>query len=218
MQTGPVISHWHALIDGFTTSSLDFYTAVEAAVRAREVPEAAFSRVEFKEGGFASARREYLRVERGKIAFDICAAPYGKSFFFSWWMSKRGPRFPLLYLLGFFLAVALGTPLMAMPFRQSCVYFFVLPIFATGIVVGLALLARGEVFGPEEDILAIPVLGWIYEKVFNPITYYSLDTALMFQESIGRSVNETIDGLLSSQGLRALSDTQKTPTMRDLLR
>ena len=34
-------------------------------------------RVEHKEGGLASGNREYLRMHRGKHAFDICAAPFG---------------------------------------------------------------------------------------------------------------------------------------------
>ena len=213
---GPVISHWHTLVDGFNTSSLDFYTAVEESVKAREVPDAKFSRVEFKEGGFASAKREYLRVERGNVAFDIGAAPYGKGFFFSWWLSRLGPEHPFLYLLGFLAAVFIGTPILSYPFRGSCGYFVVLPIVLVGIVVGLAFLARNEIFGPEEHILAIPILGWIYEKIFNPITYYSLDTALMFQESVSRAVNEVIEGLLTGQGLRALSEDQLKPTIRNL--
>lgn len=80
---GQVISHWHALVDGFSTSALDFYSSVEEAVRARAVPEATFSRVEFSEAGLGSAKRQYFRVGRGKVNFDICAAPYGNGFFFS---------------------------------------------------------------------------------------------------------------------------------------
>lgn len=213
-----VISHWQTLIDGFSTSSLDFYTAVEEAVKAREVPDARFSRVEFKEGGFASASRVYLRVERGRIAFDIGAAPYGKGFFFSWWMSKLGPEHPFLYLLGFAFAVLIGTPLLAYPFRNSCGYFFFLPMSLVCVVVGLAVLARKGLFGAEEDLLAIPIIGWLYERVFSPITYHSMDTAIMFQESVRRAVNEVIDGLVASQGLRTLSEAERTPTIRDLTR
>ena len=215
---GSVISNWHALVDDFNTSSMDFYKAVEEAVQAREVPDATFSRVEFKEGGFASAKREYLRIERGNVAFDIGGAPYGKGFFFSWWLSKLAPKHTMLYLLAFIFAVFFIPPILAYPFRDSCGYFLVFPVMVVGTVVGLAFLARKEVFGPEENILAIPVLGWIYEKIFSPITYYSLDTALMFQESIRRAVNEVIDGLMTDQGLKALTDDQKKPTIRDLSR
>lgn len=213
-----VLSRWHSLIDNFSTSGLDFYTAVEEAVRRRQVPDVSFTRIEFKEGGFASARRIYLRIERGRVAFDLGAAPYGTGYFFSWWMLKLGPKFPYLYLLGFLVAIGIGTPLLSYPFRNSCAYLFFVPLAALGVVATLAILARNEVFGAEEDILAIPILGWIYDKVFSPITYHSMDTALMFQESIRRAVNEVIDGLLAGQGLRALSDDVKKPTIRDLAR
>ncbi len=215
-RSGKAISHWHALIDDFNTSALDFYQAIEEAVKGREVPETAFSRVEFKEGGFASAKREYLRIERGNVAFDICAAPYGRSYFFSWWVSRLGPEHPFLYLLGFIVVAFFGPLILAAPFRNSCGFFFAIPLMFVLLVGGLAWLARQEVFGPEEHILQIPVIGWIYEKIFNPITYYSLDTAIMFQESVRRAVNDVIEGLLSAQGIRALSEEQWKPTIRDL--
>ena len=65
-----VISHWHQLIENFQTSSLGFYQSVEAAIKTRQVPESNQTRVEHKEGGLASANREYLRLQRGKYAFD----------------------------------------------------------------------------------------------------------------------------------------------------
>ena len=33
-----------------------------------------------------SASREYLRVQHKELVFDICAAPFGKDFFISWWL------------------------------------------------------------------------------------------------------------------------------------
>ena len=215
---GAVVSNWHTLIDDFNTSGLDFYEAVQEAVNLREVPDVTFDRVIFKEGGLASAKREYLRIERRNVAFDLGAAPYGNGFFFSWWLSRLGPAHPFLYLFGFLAAVLAVPPLLAYLFRDSFGYWLVLPTVFVVVVTGLAFLARKEVFGPEEHILAIPVLGWIYQKVFNPNTFYSLDTALMFQESIRRAVNDVIDGLLDEKGLRALSDEMKKPTIRDLSR
>jgi hypothetical protein len=215
-RTGTVISHWHALIDDFNTSALDFYTAVEEAVRTRAVPDTVFSRVEYREGGFASAKRLYLRIERGKVTFDVCAAPYGTGFFFSWWLARLGPKNPLLLLAAFLLVLALGSHLLASAFDDPFAYLLFLPVMPVVLIVALAFLARQEVFGPEEDIIAIPVIGWIYDKIFHPITYYSHDTALMFQESVRRAVNDTIDGLMSAQGLRALTEAEKQPTIRDL--
>lgn len=209
-----VVSHWHTLIDDFNTSSVDFYASVVEAVKEREVPEVAFDRILHKEGGFTSAKREYLRLRRGSLVFDICGAPYGTSFFFSWWLIRTGPKHPLLYLVGFILALLIIPPILSAPFGFGAIVVYPVMILLT--IVGLAIMARRGVFGSEEHILFVPVIGWIYEKLFHPVTYYALDTALMFQDSVHRAVTETIDGLLSAQGLKALSDEQQRPTMRSL--
>ena len=62
----------------------------------------------------------------------------------------------------------------------------------------------------------LPIVGWLYAIIFNPVTYYRLDTAMMFRDSIRNAVNEVIDGLLTGQGLRALTEDQKRPSIRDL--
>ncbi len=235
-QAGPVISHWHTLIDGFNTSSLDFYKAVEEAVKAREVPDTTFSKVEFKEGGFASARREYLRVERGKVAFDIGAAPYGRAFFFSWWLTRPRPGYLWLWLVGLIgagliwilILLSLASQAAVQRLNASfiggqaggagCAAVFVLVGFpALLFLLGWAI-HEGHLPIEEEDVLQIPVIGWLYDKIFSPNTYYALDTAMMFQESVRRAVNDVIDGLMSDQGLRVLTDDQKKPTIRDLSR
>lgn len=226
---GSVISHWHALIDNFNTSAMAFYQAVEEAVKGRQVPDAAFSRVEFKEGGLASAKREYLRIERRKVAFDLCGAPFGSGFFFSWWLVRPGPRYPFLWFFAFVVVVMLWACIVLWAMLQAiaassfgrgggagCLFLVLL----VSLPVGLALLGwairEGYTQIADEDVLAIPLIGWLYERLFNPLSYYRLDTALMFQESVRRAVNEVIDGLLTGQGLRALSEDQQRPTIRDL--
>src|SRR5437899_9504599 len=85
-----VISHWYNLVEGLQASPLEFYTAVEQAIARREVPAAKLSRVDWREGGVLSARREYLRVKRKHLLFDVCGAPFGRGFFVSWWLGERG--------------------------------------------------------------------------------------------------------------------------------
>lgn len=86
MPKAPVVdSHWSQLIEGLQASALEFYERVEAAIERRELPNAKRERVDWREGGLLSAKREYLRVKRKKLVFDICAAPYGSGFFVSWW-------------------------------------------------------------------------------------------------------------------------------------
>lgn len=223
------ISHWHHLAEDFNTSSLDFYDQVEEAVKAREVPDCDFSRVTFKEGGLASTKREYLRIKRGRVAFDLCAAPYGSGFFFSYWVVRPGPRFPALWVLGLFAVVGCWFALILNGLKGALTSALVggqagggsLPFAVLSLPFILWFIAwtihDGVLFDiEEEEILTIPIVGFIYRLFFNPNTYYSLDTALMFQESVGRAVGEVINSILSEQGLRALSSEKLKPTIRDL--
>ena len=224
-----VLSHWHTLIDIFNTSSLDFYEAVEEAVSQRELPDLKFGRVMFKERGLASAKREYLRIRRENVAFDICAAPYGKGFFFSWWLVRPGPKHPWAWLLGtlfafaVWLSILLGT-LSATLEEDSlsqvagCLGFLFLLASLPTAVVGMAFGIRQGYILDEEIVMDLPWIGWLYVLLFNPQTYYRLDTALMFRDSVARAVNEVINGLLEEKGLRALSADELKPTVRDLAR
>ena len=87
-KNGNVISHWHYPIKSFQTSTMDFYAAVERTLKPREIPDYSISRIDWREGGILTAQREYLRIKRGKLAFDLCAAPFGTGFFFSWWLAE----------------------------------------------------------------------------------------------------------------------------------
>ena len=155
-----LISHWYHLVDNLQASSKEFYVSVEAELKSRQVPDISVSRVEWSESGVFSAKREYLRIERRDLVFDICAAPFGRGFFFSWWLGER-PR--------------------------GCLGMF----------------------------FAIPIFGAIFEWIFRRVTYYSIDTALMFQESIRATVNDMADTLTTSKGLRVLTELEKKPIMRN---
>src|SRR3954451_10826571 len=104
-----VEGHWHTHFEGFSTSSLDFYALVRDAVLRRKIPNLRLSEVEWYESGLGSGKRIYLRVSRENLNFDICAAPFGYGYFFSWWLS-RIPR--VLLDIGFLLGAVLGGGLL----------------------------------------------------------------------------------------------------------
>ncbi len=155
-----VFSHWYQLIENLQASPLEFYKAVEQAIERREVPDAERSRVDWREGGLFSAKREYLRVRRKEFIFDICSAPFGNGFFVSWWLGEVPSGF-------------------------------------------LALLAE------------IPVIGAFIQRFVRPATYYKLDTAHMFQESVRRAVLDVIDEMTTAKGLRALTELERKPILRE---
>ncbi len=154
-----ILSHWYHLTEGLQVSSKAFYTAVQQAIERRKLPDVRLSRIDHREGGILSARRQYLRVRRKELIFDICAAPFGPGgFFVSWWLGE---------LPGCLLA-------------------------------------------------AFPGIDWIYARFIKPMTYYRLDTALMFQESVHATVLEILDGATKAKGLRALSEMDRKPILAGL--
>src|ERR1044071_9646989 len=100
-QSTQVISHWYVLIGSMQASSLEFYKNVERSLQERETPDIKMTRVEWSEGGIFAARRQYLRISRGPLHFDVCAAPFGKGFFFSWWLTRE-------YLNGWYYVILLA--------------------------------------------------------------------------------------------------------------
>ena len=162
-----ILGHWNHLIEDFDTSSQQFYTLVEEAIKRRNLPKVKLSRIYWKEGGVMSAKREYLRVKRREHVFDICGAPYGNAFFFSTWLGE---------------------------FRSGC----------------LSL------------ILEIPFVGvalkFFIGFLINPMTYYRVDTAHMFQKSVHAAVMEVIDALTEEKGLKALTESERKPIMKDFFK
>jgi hypothetical protein len=154
-----ILSHWHHLIEGLKESPSEVYAAIEQAVDLRRLPGIRCWRIEHREGGVFSARREYLRVRRDEYIFDICAAPFGTGFFMSWWL--------------------------------------------------------GEV--AEAWWAQIPLIGPILRRLFRPYTYYRMDVALMFRESVHAAVMEVLDKITTAKGLRALSELDRKPVMTDLM-
>ena len=112
-----IFSNWHHSLENFQASPMDFYAQVELALRKRQIPNIEVSRVDWREGGLFSAKREYLRIRRKEYVFDIFAAPFGTGFFFSWWLGELLSFFWLLVSLIPFLG-----PLLLVWFRPQTYY------------------------------------------------------------------------------------------------
>lgn len=220
-----VISHWDQLIENVQASSLEFYNSVEKALEGRAVPEIHWSRVEHKEGGLASANRQYLRTHRGKYAFDICAAPFGTGFFVSWWFTEPPLAFAFIYTLAFLFGVMIAVNI---AFGVGMAIGAVIKGYAFGLFLGgcaailgvpafLWLIGNGIRQGTipgERTVLAMPLIGWIYESVFAPATFYAMDTALMFQKAVHQAVQEVIECMTANKGVRVLTEAERKPVMR----
>jgi len=83
-----ILSHWHHRFENFQYSSQDFYKSVSTLIRAQQFPAVTLQYKEFFESSVLGAKRTYLRIMRYEFCFDICAAPFGTSFFVSWWLTE----------------------------------------------------------------------------------------------------------------------------------
>lgn len=226
-----VISHWHKLVENFSTSSREFYSSVESALDRRQIPGIKLSRVNWREGGVLSPEREYLRVSSDRHSFDICAAPFGTGFFFSSWLTALRPSALLAFLavlsltclgwytlvIGFNRLMRASAGVVGFSVNDFLLMFVIFPVISLFVVLWLiAMFVRSGKPGLELAVMSIPVIGFLYEKLFATQTYYRVDTMLMFQTAVHSAVMETIDNVTSQKGLRALSDDERKPVFSNL--
>ena len=100
--------------------------------------------------------------------------------------------------------------------RKAHVFHICAAPFGSGFFVSWWL---GEVrSGLLAELSAIPYIGPVIAFVANaakPLTYYRVDTALMFQSVTHGAVLQALDEVIDAKGMRALTETEKKPIMRD---
>jgi hypothetical protein len=101
------LSHWHHSFENLQESPQKFYNSLVEAISQRNIPGINISRIDYREGGVFSAKRLYLRVQRKEHIFDICAAPFGSGFFFSWWLGEKISLFWSVVMLIPFFGISL---------------------------------------------------------------------------------------------------------------
>ncbi len=99
------LAHWHKSIVNLQESPQKFYNSLVQVISQRNIPGIDISRIDYREGGVFSAKRTYLRVKRKEHIFDICAAPFGNGFFFSWWLGHK---------MGFFWTLIIAIPFLGL--------------------------------------------------------------------------------------------------------
>lgn len=207
-----VISHWDTLVENFEVSPVWYYDMLRQAIENRKVPGLSTSEVEYKQGGIHTANRVYFRILRSHTAFDVCCAPFGTGVFFSWWLVETPLAFRWAYTFAIVVAIDF---FMLFALTQSWKTFFVLVFLGLPVATWVVFSMINDGVGDFEDtMLQIPIFGWLYRKLFAPVTYYKIDTALMFQHAVHNAVLEAIDLATTVKGIRALSDAERSPRRR----
>ncbi|MGZ5543704.1 MAG: hypothetical protein ACXWIU_03430 [Limisphaerales bacterium] len=210
------ISHWYSLIHGFSMPVKEFYERIEAELKSREVPGLEMQRVDFAEGGLLSADRIYLRMQRETLVFDICAAPFGKSFFFS----CRFAEIPMLVTLWHLLAMAfifvITFYLFVRFFSLWGLIYFPLTCLATIYVLRNALS-----FGLRDldaTLIKSPIFGPIYMRFLRRETYYRQDTRLMYCDMVNEVAKQAVEAVTGAKGIEIIRLNEHNPLLEELYR
>jgi hypothetical protein len=217
-----VLDHWYSLVPDFSQSTKDFYNSVEAELKLREVPGLSVDYVDFTEGGVLSAKREYLRMTRERLVFDVCAAPFGTSFFFSCRFAQIPAEVKLWQLMALLIGVcafvALGfkafsdvlglAGVFIFPFVMSAILAAVLYVMRNAIAMGLHDL--------DASLIRTPVIGPIYEAWFRKETYYRQDTRLMYCDTITAVVKAKVEEVTGAKGIKLIRFNEYSPLLGEL--
>ncbi len=217
-----VLSHWYTPVPGFSASTNDFYAEVEKELREEKVPGLEMARVEFAEGGMLSEKRTYLRLTRERLVFDICAAPFGTSYFYS----CRFAEIPSVVRLWELVALGLGLFFFALLSFDVFVRIFGLmapflwPVaFIAFIVLGIYTMRNSVAMGLanlDATLIKTPVLGAVYEAWFRKETYYRQDTRLMYVTVVEGIVKKLVEEETAAKGVRLLKQHEYSPILREL--
>jgi len=214
-QKAEVSSHWGTTLESLHFSAQEFYTKVESAIRAREWPGVEMLRVLHSEAGLLSHKREYLRVIRYRQVFDLCAATFGKDYFFTLREAEIKPPLSFATVIIFLLALFLlfGWSVSSFGLIAGVIYFFM------WIVIGCFLMWNALRMGLtrlDGLLMRWPVIGPIYETFFrHSTTYFQHDTRMVFLKLVDDLVKELVDEETSAKGVKLLSCFEYRPIFED---
>ena len=195
------VTHWFSYLEDFNTSSDAFYAEVEQELAQRQIPDLEMVRKNFREGGIVSSARQYLRLRRRLLIYDICAAPFGTGFFFSYRVSTLAMRLGFLeVIVTLYLLFTLWGLLM--PLFGFTGGFLVLTGLLFTAVLALRLTPTPPSTSFEEFILNLRVIGPVYHWLFQRPTFYQADAELMYLRAVELIVKRLAGDVTAAKGVK----------------
>ncbi len=217
----PIVhAHWITPLLDFSSDADEFYKSVQEDLRLREVPELVSERIQYKDGGFLSQGREYLRLRRELLIFDILSAKFGTS----WWFSCRSSVIPRSIGLWDFLLALL------MMGGFAAAYWYMFGLFVGSIVMGATLgmmlilmVAAKSWNGLDDLLLQLPVAGIFYEAIFRAESYYRDDSRRMYVSIVDYVVREKVKEFATAGGIEevpfnSVSDSSQLTSLLERIR
>jgi peptidyl-tRNA hydrolase len=87
-QSDTIHQHQSHHFENFQMSSQDFYADLKEIIEDRQFPRVKVDTTVFTTGGIFDPKREYLKISSGDHIFYVCAAPFGRNFFVSYWLRE----------------------------------------------------------------------------------------------------------------------------------
>lgn len=212
-----VHKHWYTPLDHFEFKSDEFYGAIEKQLTGRSVPGLEISRVDLSEGGLLSGKREYLRLKRERLVFDICAAPFGTSYFFSFRFVELPLGIKPSELVVFL--VSLGFTFWVLMKLMGTLWGFL--VLLTLLGVSAYIMRNALALGLKDldaNLLNTPVIGPIYEVVFRKETYFREDTRLMYLTTVNSITEALVDEITAAKGVKIVKRFERAPLHGDVYR
>jgi hypothetical protein len=85
--------------------------------------------------------------------------------------------------------------------------------FGSGFFVSWWLLRKE---GLMEKLAKVPILGLFVRWLVKPLTYYTFDSALMFQSAVDGAVKSTLETVCTAKGQRVPTELERKPVLREL--
>jgi hypothetical protein len=213
---GQMLHHWIYSAEDFSLSPGEFYTAVEKHLETRKTPGVEISRKRFAEGGLLSDQRIYLRFMRERLAIETCAAPFGKTYFFS----CRTVYIPALVRLWHIVAAIAFFFAVAVLFIKPLGLLFAL-IAVVALMFALVGVMRNAGAGTFDDIdrllLKIPVVATIYEDWFRVETYYREDTRTLYLKLLPALIQSAAEEFCAEKGVKLVRQHHFPPVLHELI-
>jgi hypothetical protein len=180
------------------------------------------ARVEFSEGGMLSDKRIYLRMLRERLVFDVCAAPFGTSFFFSCRMAEIPLVVQLWQLLLLFVGLTAGFLISFVILGRmfGALSLFLCPImWALFLILAVYAMRNAVAMGLKDldrTLIQTPVIGPIYEAWFRKESYYRHDSRLMYLEIVSGVVKQLAEDATAAKGVKFSKQYEQGPILGEL--
>lgn len=207
----PIVHQWwYVVLLDFEASTEELYVAIEQDLAAREVQGLDLSRIEYAEGGILSAKRAYLRMQRERLLFDVCSAPFGTSWFFSCRFSEKPLTLRLYHLLAMLLLLG------AFWFSYVQLFGFVtgnVMFGATflGIILAMVCAVPFGFHDMDAALLQMPIVGAFYEILVRKDTYYRQDTRAAYMAIVNSIVRARVEEVARARGVEKVDFVEEKP-------